>query len=164
MLKQIQKPIAFFDLDGTVIDSSHRQLSLPDGSIDLDHWREHCTPEQIERDSLLPLANYWKDLHAKNTHSIVICTARVMGGADFNFLQNHGLHFDAALYRSAGDNRRDADMKTAKIIYFLKALGLPAYSWQNMATLYDDNKSVLECLSQLIQTVDSTILNQVLAA
>ena len=39
--------IYIFDLDGTVIDSSHRQLALPNGDIDLTHWRENSTKEKI---------------------------------------------------------------------------------------------------------------------
>ena len=30
-----------FDLDHTVIDSSHRQITRPDGSLDLDAWIEN---------------------------------------------------------------------------------------------------------------------------
>ena len=45
-----------FDLDDTVIDSSHRQRLLSSGSIDLDYWRAHSTVGLIARDSLLPLA------------------------------------------------------------------------------------------------------------
>jgi hypothetical protein len=45
-----------YDLDHTVIDSTHRQATLADGSLDLAHWIENNTPELIARDSLLPLA------------------------------------------------------------------------------------------------------------
>jgi hypothetical protein len=44
-----------FDLDHTVIDSSHRQLTLADGSLDLAHWVDNCTRAQIMRDRPLPL-------------------------------------------------------------------------------------------------------------
>jgi len=30
------KNISIFDLDGTIIDSSHRQMVKPDGTLDLD--------------------------------------------------------------------------------------------------------------------------------
>ena len=45
-----------FDLDHTVIDSSHRQITRPDGSLDLAAWRRHNTRANIMRDTLLPLA------------------------------------------------------------------------------------------------------------
>ena len=67
-----------FDLDGTVIDSSHRKATLPDGSLDLDHWIENCTPEKIAGDSLLPLAGYMRQVYPH--HEVLICTARVMSG------------------------------------------------------------------------------------
>jgi FMN phosphatase YigB (HAD superfamily) len=49
-----------FDLDHTVIDSSHRQLTKADGSLDLAHWIENNTPEKIAADTELPLANHWR--------------------------------------------------------------------------------------------------------
>ena len=54
-----------FDLDHTVIDSSHRQATLPNGDLNLQHWRENATPEKIAQDSLLPLADEWKKAKAK---------------------------------------------------------------------------------------------------
>ena len=56
-----------FDLDHTVVDSSHRQATRPDGSLDLDHWREHSTPAMIERDTLLPLAHEWRKIQRMAT-------------------------------------------------------------------------------------------------
>ena len=49
-----------FDLDMTVIDSSHRKVSLPDGSIDLVHWKENCTFEKIFKDEVMPLATFMR--------------------------------------------------------------------------------------------------------
>ena len=36
-----------FDLDHTVIDSSHRQATRPDGSLDLEHWKANSTRQLI---------------------------------------------------------------------------------------------------------------------
>ena len=36
-----------FDLDHTVIDSSHRQITRADGSLDLDAWIENSTRKKI---------------------------------------------------------------------------------------------------------------------
>ena len=46
-----------FDLDHTVIDSSHRQITKADGSLDLDNWIANCTREKIMADTFLPLAS-----------------------------------------------------------------------------------------------------------
>ena len=62
-----------FDLDHTVVDSSHRQATRPDGSLDLDHWVKHSTPKLIERDTLLPLANQWRKAQRKGA-TIIVCT------------------------------------------------------------------------------------------
>jgi len=50
------KNITIFDLDGTVLDSSHRQATKPDGTLDLAKWFENATPEKIFQDKVLPLA------------------------------------------------------------------------------------------------------------
>jgi len=39
------KNITIFDLDGTIIDSSHRQATLPDGTLNLPAWIENSTPK-----------------------------------------------------------------------------------------------------------------------
>ena len=77
-----------FDLDHTVIDSSHRQITRPDGSLDLAAWIKNNTRANIMRDTLLPLAAQWR-LADKKGATIVICTARVMGAHDFDFLASH---------------------------------------------------------------------------
>ena len=46
--------ISIFDLDGTVIDSSHRQATKPDGTLNLEHWFENATPDKIAQDRILP--------------------------------------------------------------------------------------------------------------
>ena len=129
-----------FDLDGTVIDSSHRQLAKPDGSLDLDHWREHSTPEKIAGDSLLPLARLMR--HALATDKeVAICTARVLGDADRAYLRQHGLEAPLVLSRSPGDSRPDAMLKREALL----SLGRPLHG----VTLYDDNPSVLAMAREL---------------
>ena len=70
-----------FDLDHTVIDSSHRQLSRAVGSLDLALWIAINTRSKIMADSLLPLADQWRKAYAKGSE-IVVCTARVIGQDD----------------------------------------------------------------------------------
>ena len=60
-----------FDLDDTVIDSSHRAtLTVDNGQVvlDLDAWRKDSTYENIMKDSLLPLANYMRECIKQNIH------------------------------------------------------------------------------------------------
>ena len=99
-----------FDLDGTTIDSSHRQNTLPDGSLNLDAWVRNNTPEKIARDSLLPMAESWKTINRQN-HQIVIMTARVIGKADLKFLADNGLGYDRIYSRAFGDTTPDDILK-----------------------------------------------------
>lgn len=145
-----------FDLDGTVIDSSHRQLAKPDGSLDLDAWRKHSTPEKVAGDSLLPLARLMRHALATNKE-VAICTARVLGDADRAFLREHGLDAPMVLSRDGeGDNRPDAQLKREKLL----SLGVDLRG----ATMYDDNQSVLAMARELgINALDATIVNEALS-
>ena len=44
-----------FDIDGVLFDATHRQATLPDGSLNLEKYRELATPENIAKDRPLPL-------------------------------------------------------------------------------------------------------------
>ena len=55
-----------FDLDGTVVDSSHRQ-----GAGTLAEWRELNTPENIALDSELPYADVMRDWVKKHRNAYV---------------------------------------------------------------------------------------------
>ena len=134
-----------FDLDHTVVDSSHRQATRPDGSLDLDHWKANSTPAMIERDTLLPLAHQWRKAHRKGA-TIIVCTARVMSPADYRYLTSRGLFADVVISRQEGDRTPDD---------LLKLRGLKSYcsreriSWRRFcktAVMWDDNSSVLQTL------------------
>lgn len=140
-----QAPIVVFDLDGTVIDSSHRHLSKPDGSLDLDHWIENCTAEKIFADKLLPLARSMRAMH-KAGHHIVICTARVMSEHDVAYLENNGLPFHGLLSRSEGDTRPDAEMKVCLLNKYLFDRGFANIREAN-CIMFDDNLKVLEAMA-----------------
>jgi hypothetical protein len=134
-----------FDLDHTVIDSSHRQLTLADGSLDLTHWIENCSREKIFRDSLLPLAAQMRDLIARG-RDVVICTARVMSDADYDFLYANGLYTPWVLSRPMGSRLGDADLKKGLLRAFASRQNV---SWERFARtsiMLDDNESVLAML------------------
>lgn len=154
-----------FDLDGTAIDSSHRQNTLPDGSLNLSAWRENSTPEMIARDSLLPLGEQWRDMVARGldgTHvKIAIITARVMGAADLQYLDDNGLHYDYLYSRTEGDTSNDAALKKIMLFDLARDMGRSITWLQNFAWFYDDNLGVIEMGSNLgINMVNSTFYNQ----
>ena len=148
-----------WDLDGTVIDSSHRYSTLPNGDIDLPRWIADNTKANIERDSLLPLARLMRS-NWRQGDTVIICTARVLGIHDHCFLADHGIKANFILSRAIGDNRGDAEMKRAKLIALFADLKIPFARWTRNATLYDDNLGVLDMAEKIgIRTRNAVQLN-----
>ena len=153
-----------FDLDHTVIDSSHRQITLADGSLDLDNWIANCTQEKIMADKLLPLAQHWRRLQAAG-NEIVVCTARVMGKWDHVFLAAHNLTADAILSRPLGCVDADADLKENLLRDYARTNGQSWALFSRTAVMYDDNMGVLNRLSSLgIDCYNAISINNTLKA
>jgi hypothetical protein len=152
-----------YDLDHTVIDSSHRQATLADGSLDLAHWIENNTPEKIARDSLLPLAKEMRE-NFKRGAEIVVCTARVLQDADYEFLRDHGLHAHAILSRPMGDSTPDWLLKDKMLRQYARRCGI---SWARLcatSVMLDDNANVIVHLNNRGLTVyDAIQLNKAVA-
>lgn len=147
--------LAIFDLDGTVICSKHRHATLPDGSLDLDHWKQNSTPQKIARDTLLPLVNELRHLYAKG-YKIVICTARVMQAADYKFLLNNNIPFDWVISRPKGCTEPDAEHKRKKLDRLFQRLKVSPRAVQ----MWDDNDSVLTMAKRMgIKAHDAKRLN-----
>jgi hypothetical protein len=142
-----------FDLDHTVIDSSHRQSTLKCGSLDLANWIQNNTPENIARDTLLPLADLWKTLDKKG-QMIGVCTARVLQDADYEFLADNGLEYDFILSRPMGDSSKDDDLKE-------RLLNEQGIKPEEITAFFDDNEAVLKRLNELnIEAFDAKIFNK----
>ena len=135
-----------FDLDHTVIDSSHRQITRPDGSLDLDAWRRNNTRANIMRDTLLPLAAQWRRVAKKNA-TIVICTARVMGEYDYEYLRANGLRWDACLSRREGDATPDAELKEKMLRKYAQARPCHGLDFVPLAFFMMTTKMCSECLT-----------------
>ena len=56
----MKNQIYIFDLDGTVINSSHRFTGTAEGKVNLEAWIKDSTRENIFKDTLLPLAKFMK--------------------------------------------------------------------------------------------------------
>tara|TARA_R110000737_G_scaffold75921_2_gene106155 strand:+ start:68 stop:556 length:489 start_codon:yes stop_codon:yes gene_type:complete len=148
-----------WDLDGTVIDSSHRYSTLANGDIDLPRWIADNTRENIQQDKLLPLAQLMRSNYQQG-HIVIICTARVLGVWDHVFLADHGIKAHFILSRALGDNRGDAEMKRAKLLALFSDLNVPFARWTRNATFYDDNIGVLEMAEKCgIRTRNAVQLN-----
>lgn len=111
------KRITVFDLDETIIDSSHRTPNKPDGTLDLDRYFALKNRDSIMRDSLLPLAKTFKSLDRSENY-VVICTARAMNQDDYDYLELHGLHAHKILCRpldGSENHIKDGALKRRKI-------------------------------------------------
>ena len=134
--------VYIFDLDHTVIDSSHRQMTDAQGNLDLAHWFENATPDKIFQDSLLPLADHMKRVFVMSY--VVVCTARTMSQADHDYLAHHGLYHDAILSRGPGDMSGDGALKLRLLTEFFERTDLDPAD----AVFYEDNMNVHQALGQ----------------
>ena len=146
----------------TVIDSSHRQLTRPDGSLDLQNWIENCTLEKIMADKLLPLARLMRSAYSQG-HQVLICTARNLSLYDYMFLGDNDLFANAILSRPDGDNRPDDELKRDLLLKHFE--GVPLARWARNAVFYDDNQAVLAMAEKLgIRTKNAIQLNAKMGA
>ncbi len=119
--------VNIFDLDCTLIDSSHRINStgrVEDG-FDLNYWIDNATPENIMKDKLLPLVDLLLEFRKTNFTNIAV-TAREMSKGDYDFLAKHNLHFDMILHR---DNSKELDhvLKDKKLDELFKTTDLKPF-------------------------------------
>ena len=131
-----------FDLDNTLVDSSHRQCTLPNGTLDLVHWIENNKPELIMKDSLLPAV---KTIRAdwKAGNIIILCTARVLSEADYTFLMANDIPYHFMLDRPMGCNALDADLKEFHLRLFAHNQGINWARFCETSVFYDDARSIL---------------------
>jgi hypothetical protein len=129
-----------YDLDHTLVDSSHRQATLPNGNLNLAHWIENSTPEKVAQDTLLPLADVAK--RNMGRCEVIACTARVMGDADYDFLLGHGLLFDRILSRPEGVQTPDAQLKVSLLWADAMEQGKNFYRYARESLVFDDNENV----------------------
>lgn len=138
------KQITIFDLDGTTIDSDHRQATLPNGNLDLKHWFENATAEKIFDDKVLPLAQEIRRRNKKGDYTI-ICTARNLQYADLEFMMENGLLADKVISRPKGNMENDAKLKRKQLNSFLS---LKQFKNANKV-MFDDNNQVRSELRQI---------------
>lgn len=114
----MKNEIHIFDLDGCVINSLHRYRTLAGISpkrIDLEYWIDNCTPEKIWRDTLLPLAAYYK-AQIENVNSyVIIATSRQCHTIDFAFVEKFLGFPDKFIYRKIGEITKGHDLKCKPI-------------------------------------------------
>jgi hypothetical protein len=152
------------DLDGTLIDSDHRKLTLPNGSLDLDHWVENCTARKIMQDTLLPLVEMVRKAYFSGIHQVLIVTARVLSDHDYEFFMVHNIPFHVMLDRPLGCTMADAELKDIQLRLYAHSINMPFAKFAAQALVIDDNQDVLTRMESIgITTMDAIQQNRILA-
>lgn len=147
-----------FDLDGTLVDSRHRQHHNSQG-LCIDHWRRNSTPESIEQDKRIEnVFELFQNIRAK-TNQVKITTSRVLSFADYDWLiENLDLcpYKDRARIKSRKndkDFRPDPILKHDNMIEFCRENSIyhsvynPIYSsgkYSSNMILFEDREDVIE--------------------
>ncbi len=154
--------VVIFDLDETVIDSRHRTPNNPDGTLNLAAYIERHTPENVAKDTLLPLADVMRACYSRGDYVIVL-TARDMKKCDYDFLDFHGLRYNLILSRDKAKPShyalKDGDYKAR---YIKPLLNLRQFKNANIV-MFDDAKPVKETLRKLFPVVCAHKANKKLA-
>jgi hypothetical protein len=135
------KKIHVYDLDGTLLDSSHRYRNKPDGTIDLDYWLQNL--DRCIFDSPLPLAEQYKADIADPETYVVICTMRpaepqwmehvrnTLGEPNKYLLGEHGLKVGFA-----GHKRK----VLTRLFNLRQFKNLPRYFWEDSSGMIEATK------------------------
>ena len=152
--------VVVFDLDMTVIDSSHRHVSKADGSIDLAHWFENC--HKVVDDTLLPLSRAVRRMYDAG-HHVVLCTSRCMQDADFAWIEAHKeelphhilfwrhgqfvtpedeINYPISFHGFIGDDRSDEIIKLEQVQDYIESLGFKTFEEANVIIFEDNLKTI----------------------
>ena len=139
------KQIHVYDMDGVLVDTSHRYRNLPDGTIDLEYWFANRTREQIAKDILLPLAKqYQSDCINENIYTI-ICTSRMYNLLDIEFIVGRLGCPDKLIMRPEGDTTADGILKRRQL---QRLFNLKQFQWLPRR-LWEDNPHNIAALTHL---------------
>ncbi|RAH13451.1 MAG: hypothetical protein CMB20_004640 [Methanobacteriota archaeon] len=124
-----------FDLDQTVVDSSHRTPYIQ-GKVDVVKYVSLQTKENIYKDKILPIAKVMQEKFQNSF--VVICTARLMTQADYEFLYDNNLQYHE-IYERGNVAEQISTLKDGE--YKMQCLK----KYKNVQyTFYDDSEEVIE--------------------
>ena len=137
--------IHVYDLDGVLVDTSHRYRNKPDGTIDLPYWFAMRTAKNIAADKPLPLAKQYAS-DCKNPHIYtVICTSRAQDILDIRFIYDVLGAPNKLIMRPVGNMDSDGPLKRRALqgLFNLRQFrNLPRRLWE-------DNRKNIDALSDL---------------
>lgn len=132
------RKVSIYDMDGTIVDSTHRYRVTADNKIDLQFWRDN--QHLAMQDSLLPMAEQYKKDLADNECYVIIATARVMNEPDYRFINEILGKPDYLISRNEGDSISGGLLKINGLAKF--------FNLKNFAnaefTFYEDNATYLK--------------------
>jgi len=149
----MKKEIRIWDLDGTIIDSSHRQLTREDGILDLEHWIENTTPDKIRKDSLLPLCRDYKEGITNTNVITVIATARSMTITDMAYIHDFLGKPDYFVYRKSDDSRPDHVIKVEGLTRLVSR-----FPKESVIKFWDDNLTNLQEVNNKLKTMGYPVI------
>ena len=144
-----KKSLCLFDLDNTVIDSTHRTPTLDCGGIDLESYQNMQTKEFIDKDSLLPLYDVMRQ-YINMGMDVGIVMARRLTKHDYSFLKSNKIKTDLICSRDKvhriSDDVKDhyfkGDSEYKRIwFHFLKEI-YPLSEYDIF--MFDDRKDILK--------------------
>ena len=135
------KRVSIYDMDGTIVCSLHRYRTIADERgerIDLDYWREN--EYRAGEDSLLPLAEQYREDLADENCFVIIATARVLHDADNEFISRVLGEPDYIISRCEGDTTSGGKLKIAGLTKFFNLKNFRDAEF----TFYEDNAQYLK--------------------
>ena len=137
------KRIHIYDMDGTLVDSSHRYRTMPCGTrIDLQYWIDNeCL---TMGDSLLPQVDAFRAQVESNEDYVIIATARIWCDLSEQFALENDLNPQIVFARrDRHDTRGGADLKIQGV---RKLLNLKQFQGVEEIHVYEDNVSYLKTI------------------
>lgn len=137
------KRVAIYDMDGTIVDSSHRYRTIVDDHgerIDLDYWVEN--KHKVMLDGFLPLVEQYRADLADPECYVIIATARVMYQPDREFVESKLGMPDYFISRSEGDTQSGKTLKINGLAKFFNLLNFRDADF----VFYEDNIEYLKAV------------------
>lgn len=138
----MKKRIHVYDCDGILLDSLPR-YKTKGGKLDLDHWRENDTRENILKDKPSVLADHYKESLENPDIFVIIATARACEYNDANYEVIHGKLGKPDLFihrQGVKDTRKGADLKIQGILPALMRKDLT----EATIHVYEDNADYMK--------------------
>ena len=128
------KEIHTYDLDGVLVDTSHRYRNKSDGTIDLDYWFVNRTKENIAKDIILPMAKQYLDDCLNSEIYTIICTSRLWHIWDIEFIIGRLGAPNKLIMRPIGNVEADGILKRRQLqrLFNLKQFqNMPRFMWED---------------------------------